>query len=213
MVYFYYNQYNRYIHSKCVVGLINLYFYVMKIFICIRYYFNKIFQPISDLYYLTFENNILFIKNSKIVNQIKNLDGIDNITNIYINYDYIIYKINVQDKCLITIHNDINNINDLGNNDCEVHPCNFTFLLVVIKTNEKSYDITEFLKNPKNYYYVTNNILFNKLFMNWLFISHIKEELLEYSIVFLDNTITEITIDKTQYIKLNNTNYDIINVN
>lgn len=214
MVYFYYNRlnyFNRYRYDIFYNCLINLYFCTMKIFIHIRYYYNKISEPISYVYYLTLKhNNILFITNSKIVGKFKNLD---NITNINYAYDYIIYKRDLQNKVFITIHNDIIDIIDIKNNNSEFYPCNFTFLLVVIKTNDMSYDITDFLKNPKNNYYVTNNILFNKSFMNWVFISHIKKELLEYEIVFLDNTVTEVTIDKTQYIKLNKNNYEIINNN
>ena len=48
--------------------------------------------------------------------------------------------------------------------------------------------------------------------MDWICINHLHIELNDYTIVIMDNTITEKTINCSQFIKLNYDNYDIITV-
>ena len=191
--------------------LFNIYWYFIKVSICIyNFFFIKMILPIIYIYNLCFGNdhtsyNILFIKDSRIVHKFKNFEYNDNIN---IKYNYIIYKKILDDKTLITFNDHIDDIQQIKQ---EILPCNFEFLIVVIKVEEKSYDITSILKNKKNYYYVVNNYLFNVSFMNWLFINHIKKNFLEYNIVILDNMANEIIINKTQSIRLHKTCYEIIN--
>ena len=105
------------------------------------------------------------------------------------------------------LYNNINEINEINN----LLPCKFTFISVLIKTDTKSYDITSFLKDNKEYYYVCNSILFNKNFMNWIFINYIKNELDDYNILIMDNVCNQITLNMNQVIKLNLNNYEIYN--
>ena len=188
--------------------ILTIYWYLMKIFV----YFNNILKYIIIKYNSYFNNdqntyNILYIKDSLIVSKSKTIDSIDPIDKLYINYDYIIYKILSNEKILMALYTCIDDIS------IELTPCNFEFLLVMVKVNGESYDISSILKNNNNYYYIVNNYLFNKSFMNWLFINHLKKinTFLKYDIVFLDNMANENTINETQYIKLNKTNYEIIN--
>ena len=181
----------------------NIYSYLLQLFI----YSYNISQYIIIYFSNIFSFNILFVKKSLIISKLKNIDHIHNIDNIYIDYDYIVYKKLLDNKVLVTFYN---NINDIKRKD-SIISCDFQFILVIIKVNNESYDITNILKNNKNYYYVINNYLFNDSFMNWLFINHLKKNLDEYNIVILDNTVTEIIINKTQYIKLNKTSYEILN--
>ena len=191
--------------------LFNIYWYFMKIYIYIYNFCNvRIIIPIKYIYNLWSDTdhtlyNILFIKDSKIINKFKNTN-VNNIIsdNICINYDYIIYKKLFNEKMLFAIYN---------NNDefiFELTPCNYDFLLVVIKVDEISYDITSILKNKKNIYYVVNNYLFNESFMNWLSINHIKKSFVEYNIQIIDNNMDEIVLNKSQSIRLQKNDYEII---
>ena len=113
---------------------------------------------------------------------------------------------------IINNNNDINDINDIENKFGEIIPCNFEFILVIIKVDDITYDITNILNNHNNYYYVVNNNLFDKIFMEWLCLHHLKIKLNDYSVSFLDNSAIEQTIDNTKYLKLFKTEYTINNL-
>ena len=97
------------------------------------------------------------------------------------------------------------NIEDLKKN-INLIPCSYQFIYINIKIHDKNVDITELLNN----FYSINNIIFNTIFMKWLVEYKLELNLTNYKIVILDNNFKEIIIDNTQYIKLNNNNYDII---
>lgn len=100
--------------------------------------------------------------------------------------------------------------NKLLNND-SLKKTNFTFILVEIINSEDKIDITNFLNNTTNCYYLENNNLFDKNFIFWLQYNNldIKEN---YKINIIDNNINTIELDKTKYIKLLSDSYDIIEI-
>ena len=197
-------MYTKYIMNWIKNFLIDIYWQFMKIIIYTQSKILSIYKYIFSRKENEF-NNLVIIKNSEIVHSIYNLEKMKQ---LYINYDYIIYKKYYIDKLLINLHENINTLTPE-----EIIPCEFEFLFVSIKTIDNTYNITNILNNTNHYYYVKNNILFNEIFMNWLFFFHLKliNSLYEYTITILDNKANEIIIDNTQKIKLNINNYEIIN--
>jgi len=164
-----------------------MYNYLIKILYIFKFNKNKVV------------NNIFFIKNNTLIQSI-NIKNIDRIT--LFEYDYLIYKSNLEKSLLMTI---LYNIEDLKKN-INLIPCSYQFIYINIKIHDKNVDITELLNN----FYSINNIIFNTIFMKWLVEYKLELNLTNYKIVILDNNFKEIIIDNTQYIKLNNNNYDII---
>jgi len=149
--------------------------------------------------------NIYIIKDSEIIQKLENLS---NIEELHINYDYLIYKTITNNKILVSQHLTFDDIKQKQN---MIEPCNYEFIFITIKIQNDSYNITNILKNNNFYYYVNNNILFTDIFMNWLFIYHLKIQLEDYYIILLDHNANQIEINNTQSIKLNKNNYEIIN--
>lgn len=190
--------------NSITIFLIYIYWEFMKIIIYIH---NNIFS-ICKYIFSRKDNNfnsIIIMKNTKIIDTIYNLERMKL---SYTNYDYIIYKKYHTNKLLINLHENINTLTPE-----EIIPCEFEFLFVLIKIRDKTHNITNILNNTNHYYYVKNNILFNQIFMNWLFFFHLKliNSLDEYTITILDNKANQIIINNNQKIKLNINNYEIIN--
>ena len=186
-----------------------IYWYLMKKIIIIYNFFNRLITNIINYYYIYYPPivfNIHIIKNSKIIHKCNFLDVIlleDT------EYDYIVYNEDYNEMILSYLYNNINEINEIN----KLLPCNFKFISVLIKTNNNSYDITLFLKDNKEYYYICGATLFNKNFMNWTYINYIKKnlnELDDYSITIMDNLCNQITLNKNQSIKLNQDDYEIL---
>jgi hypothetical protein len=181
---------------------IQIYWYFIRQFILIYNYFYRIYIKLYKYYKYNTSNNIIIVKNSQL--SYKNLIKFNDL-------DYIIYSQNNNtndDKILTQLFTNINDIINIKNPLIE---CNFTFILVLIKTNNSSYDITKFLKNIYEYYYVNNAILFDPNFMNWISIHYIKYPLDNYTITIMDNCCKEVSLTSLQYIKLNKTDYEILN--
>ena len=134
-----------------------------------------------------------------------NYCDLETLTNI--DHNYTIYKEHYEDKRLTRLLNHVRDITIVRN---KMRSCSFEFIFVLIKTDTESHNITTFLKNNSEYYYVCDASLFNKNFMNWIFISFIKKELDNYKIVFLDHKCQEIIINKNQHVKLHESNYEIL---
>ena len=88
---------------------------------------------------------------------------------------------------------------------------NFTFILVEIINSKNIIDITNFLNNNTNCYYLQNNILFDKNFITWLQYNKFDIEN-NYKINIIDNNINSVVLDKTKYIKLSYDTYNIIEI-
>ena len=192
--------------------LINLYWYCMKLLFSIYMAVNKCIEKIQiiiDTYQICIpqsELNNLLIVNNSIVKYSNYIDFIK--TNEL--YDYLIYRIKINNVMLTQLIYDRDLINQLKNNKPNLQACNFEFIMVIIKNNNKSHDISNILKNHKNYYYVAGATLFDTNFMNWINLQYLNIELNNPQIMIMDNTIKEITLSGSQYIKLNQTDYTII---
>ena len=183
---------------------INILWNISKIVIDVYNYFANFIK----LYYINNNKkykNLYFIKNKKLILTKKtNYKQIE----LSLDYDYIVYKYNFEDKIYTIILSDIDNFNE----NKLITTCNFQFIYVTIKTDEKTIDITNILKDNKNYFYITDSILFNDVFMFWIFNYKLNIYLNNYTICILDNNLNKIILNKNEYIKLNNNNYEVINI-
>jgi len=127
---------------------------------------------------------------------------------LQLEYDYILYKYGFEDKIYTIILSNIDNFNE----NKLITICNFQFIYVSIKTDDKTIDITNILKNNENYFYITDSILFNDVFMLWIFNYKLNIYLDNYKIYIIDHNLNNIILNKNEYIKLNNNNYDVINI-
>jgi len=155
--------------------------------------------PQSELKNLLVVNNSI-IKYDNYVDFIKTKES----------YDYLIYRNKANTIMLTRLINNIDLIKQLKDNALTLQPCNFEFIMVIIKNNDKSHDISHILKNHKNYYYVAGATLFDTNFMKWINLYYLKVELNNPQIIIMDNAIKDITLSGSQYIKLNQTDYTII---
>ena len=188
----------------CMPYCITIYTKSHNIILCSMQYckqFAQCFYPKSD---------ISFIKNSIICYQCNYTDGTDYLLN---DYDYMVYTEIVLDKTLIKIINNMNQLIDSHNTNLIMQPCEFEFIMVLISDRNGSIDISHILKDKHNYYYVQDGLLFTKNFMNWLCINHLKRNLDDYHIVFLDNNTNEITLENHEFIKLSRDSYTIMSSN
>ena len=158
--------------------------------------------------------NIIGIKQSRIIFECNYYD-----MNYLLpsNYDYIVYKYPALNE--ITFLNVVDNLDYVAN--IEKHQpldigSTVSFILVKIKILDAvlkevdTHDITSFLKNQKESYYVNGAELFTKSFMDWVFINYLKISPTFYNIVILDNNINEVFLSNDKYIRLGKTNYEII---
>ena len=193
-------------NARLRIIIINIYWYSMKILINIytitSYYLSKMYRIINYLKYIynSNPNNIKIVNNSIIhsSNLIKEP------------YDYLVYTKQNEDKTLMLLTTDKNIVKQLIDNTINLQLCTFKFISVLIKANDQIYDISNILKNNNNYYYIIGGRLFDKNFMKWICLYHLKIKLDDYFIVFMDNNINEITIQSSEYILLNENNYEII---
>lgn len=188
------------IKSNILYYLLNIFWYIGKFILYLYSIFIKYFSSNNN----NIINNIYFIKNNNIIVNI-NKNKLKNIPK----YDYALYRYNIENYILLYILENINNLNKINNFEI----CNYQFIYVTIKVEDKTIDITNILNDRNNYLYTTNTIIFNNIFMIWL----IKHKLnlidyINYNIVILDNNMNEITINNKQYIKLNKNDYNIINI-
>ena len=188
--------------------LIKFYWYFMKMIIQAFWICRFGFNTVLNIYTYYFPkkidlHNILLIKNSKIIQKLK-----DNyFINTSVDFEYIIYKKPYNNKILIIF---LYNLDEIKTNPKYMEPCNYVFLSVIIKQDDCTHNITTILNNIGHYYYIPNNILFNEIFMNWLFINHLKIKLNNYSINILDNQANELLLNNKQYILLNKDSYEIM---
>ena len=182
---------------------VTLYWYLMKILLFIYKYYNKLLTFIFNYYYTYYPKiimNVILVKDSTIKYEC-NSTNLVNLKNM--EYDYIIYKDISKETPIVHICSSIDEINTKTD-----QLCSFTFLSVLIKTENFTQDISSFLKD-KEQYYVCDANLFNKHFMNWLSINY-KWALEDYKILILDNNCNDLIVNKNQSLKLNYDNYEIL---
>ena len=195
------------IYYKIINFFINILWNISKIIINIYNYFANFVK----LYYINNNNSnkkykkLHFIKNNNLIlTKRTNYKQIE----LSLDYDYIVFKYRFEDKLYTTILSDINDFNE----NKLISICNFQFIYVTIKSDEKTIDITNILKNNKNNFYIRDSILFNDVFMLWIFNYKLNIYLDNYTICILDNNLNKLILNKNEYIKLNYNNYDIINI-
>ena len=91
-------------------------------------------------------------------------------------------------------------------------PCNFHFISVVVKSNIKETNITSFLFNRTNNHYISNMILFDKSFNNYIstnLLSTTESDINEIHII--DNMANNFVLNADQHIFLYSDSYTIIN--
>lgn len=191
------NNYIIYTFYKIYDLLLTFYIIIISKF---TYYFNtinkKIFSPINLIY--IFDNKKLIAKEkydsfNKMIELKKLIEENNN--------NFFIHQINNLD------------INFFSNNNLltynSLKKTNFTFILVEIINSKSKIDITNFLNNNTNSYYLENNNLFDKNFIIWLQYNKLNIED-NYKINIIDNNINTLELDKSKYIKLSSDSYDII---
>jgi hypothetical protein len=175
---------------------------ITTILLCI-YHFNDIYIKICQ--YFNKKNYILFIKNSEIIKKqfFHITDDIVIMDYDSIKTDYYILNYNINNKNLVKVAQDYN--------DTFPTCCNFKFILVAIKSNNKIIDITKYLCNKNTSYYLENSILFDTNFKNWFDINYLNENLDNIKIYIIDHNANEFELDDSQYITLGLNNYSIGN--
>ncbi len=184
--------------------------YVMRIISNIYTYFYQIYYTKLSYYYPP--HDIAFIKNS----EIKFTCTYNNfLTMIFFsNFDYYVFNHTVNNQILKKISTNIEDLQiykDIElNKNLMLKPCNFQFIMVLFKIADDSIDVTNIINNKDSFYYVQEATIFDRNFINWIGINHLKKPLNNVTVVFLDDIAQEITLNSNQYIKLGTTAYTII---
>ena len=202
---------------KIILLLNNLYFLFIKAYTYCIYYSAKLYNNLHIKFNKnSYKNNIFYVKNT--------IEYDDN--NIIIHYDFIIYKYLVEDKETITVINknifnimdNIDNIDNMNIMDINVLFKNYIpklteykFILVKIIFNDIIYDITNIIKSKNNFFYVVNNKLFDKYFMNWFCKKYLN---INYDssmyIELFDNLLNKYIINSNNYIILETTKFKLM---
>jgi len=172
------------------------------------YYVNLAWTFLVTLFTSNLESSVLFVKDNHIIDTSEDAEFL---VKIYTN----------NQKTLIKVSNDINCENYENYEKCEeLECCNYNFILVLLKLSTKddenyNIDITSILKNNKISYYVSNAILFDKSFYDWLSIRHLNNKLGLGNTIniqgvdIIDQYAEHISITNKQFIKLNKNDYSI----
>ncbi len=186
--------------------------------LCSLYYlvmmYNYFSINIMNIFNYIWHYDIIFIKNNKIIKK-SNFNDLDLIPD----YDFIIINYKTEKYTLVKI---LKNISDhLGNYGVVKRiemlkkipaECNFKFLLVLLKSDVKNYNITKFLSNKFYTYYLQNGVLFDENFINWICIKLLKNKKILYAkkeFYIIDQRAKQITISENQHIILGLNNYCI----
>lgn len=187
--------------NKLIILLNNIYYLFINLYTHFIFNYNRLYNK--------------FKKNKKMQNLIyvKNYIELDD-NNVIFDYDFIIYKYLFDDLLTYSLFTNthFNNINKkifLSNYQPQL--TEYKFILVKLFYNNKDYDITNIIKNKNNYFYVENNILFDKNFMEWFCKKFLN---IDYNssiyIELYDNLLNKHEIYSNNYIILKKNNFDII---
>ena len=184
-------------------------YFLMKLLFIVYENFYHIYIQLIVFYNKNFNNyDIYFINNSLIILKYNYCD-IHKLKTLP-EYNFIVYKKTSNDKTYTIILDKLDDLNNFTNNETIIlEQCNYSFIYVAIKANNKTYDITKILNDNNNYYYINNSNILNKTFIDWICIYHLDKILYNYEISIIDNNINEISINNLQCIKLNKNNYII----
>lgn len=179
----------------------NIYFLLVKFYTYFLFYSNKLYNKIK--------------KNKRTHNlfYVKSYIEFDD-SNVIFDYDFIIYKYLLDDLLTYNLFTKthFNNINKkifLLNYQPEL--TEYKFILVKLFHDNKEYDITNIIKNKNNYFYIENNKLFDKFFMEWFCKRFLN---IDYDssmyIELYDNLMNKHQIYSNNYIILKKNNFNII---
>lgn len=190
---------------KIIILLNNLYYLFIKIYTYCIHYSKKIYNNLYIKFNQnSYKKNLFYIKNI--------IEFSDN--NLIFDYDFIIYKYLLEDIETISIisKNDFSNMNKkLLIKNYIPQLTNYKFILVKLIFNDIVYDITNIIKSKNSYFYVENNKLFDKFFMEWFCkrFLNINYDSSMYIELF-DNSMNKYKINSSNYIILKKNNFDII---
>ena len=206
--------------------MINIYWFVMKLYIFIIHKLNLSYNFYKELFHSISKcksKNLTLIKNSKIVNHYNYNDILLSDIN-HLEYEYLIYKYinSSESKNYIKLFNnllDIKDIKEIKETNISDIKSNISFIVVNLQILDddsniiNTYDINKYLKNDNECYYTNDSELFTNNFMNWIFIKYLKIIPSKYIINIMDNNIANIQITEKTYIKLYKNSYEIIEIN
>ena len=175
--------------------------YVVDKFLLLLYYLRMVYIYIINLYSKLYDKylneSVVFVKNKQVIRISKN-----NINSIKPDFCAITYNNGNQNMIKITDEFDLI--------DADIpEKCIFSFILVSIENNDKKYDITSVLNNNISTYYLNNSVLFDKNFMTWLSIKHLKNPIDNVIVNIIDHNANQFTLSGKQFLKLGINNYHI----
>ena len=159
-------------------------------------------------------NEIVFIENSTI----KFGCRYDNFFKLALpSFDYFVFNHNIDNLVLKKISSSIEDLpihlDQETNLPLLPKPCNFQFIMVLFKTGDKSFDITNILNDKDNFYYVQNATIFDNNFIDWICVKHLHVKLTGITVVALDNNVEEIILKENQCIRLGTNGYTVELIN
>jgi len=187
--------------------------YSIKLFVfdsmfTLIYYVNLAWTFFVTLFTSNLESSVIFVKDKHIINTSEESDFF---VKIYTN----------NNKTLIKVSNNTSFEEYKEYKEYEeLEGCDYNFILVLLKLstdNAENYtiDITSILKNNMISYYVSNAILFDKSFYDWLSIRHLTNKMGLGIVIniqgidIIDQYAEHISITNKQFIKLNKNEYSI----
>lgn len=187
--------------NKIIIIFNNIFYLIIKFYTYFLFYSNKLYNK--------------FKKNKKIQNLFyikSNIEFDDN--NIIFDYDFIIYKYLLDDLLTYNFFQKNNFVNvNKETFISKYHPnlTQYKFILIKLFYNNKEYDLTNIIKNKNNYFYVVNNILFDKYFMEWFckkFLNIIYDSSIYIEIY--DNLMNKYKLYSNNYVILKKNNFEIL---
>jgi hypothetical protein len=178
--------------------------YILQKVMLILYYFHLYYNYLYNFLVNYFYNNdILFIKNNKIIKYSKHSDNI----NIPV-CDFCV--INYKDNNNYELSRVTDNYSFIDFPDKRL--CNFNFMLVIFNIDNQEYDITKILKNNNHTYYLQDAILFTNYFNKWICMNYLHCFFNDITIRIIDHNANQIQLTSNQYIKLHSNTYSITEI-
>ena len=198
-----------------IVTSLNTCWFIMKCLCFIYNWLSRVYLQFNETFHIVPNHkNTVVVKDSVIIyecnyNDVLFFPDVD--------YDYAVYKYVDNERGtykLIQLVKRLDEIIYIENEDQDLLMSTIAFINITVHlldagANVVTHDITTFVKNSGESYYVTGAELFTPSFMNWLFLSHLKQSPTAYKISILDHNIKTVTLTESQHIKIDKTSYEI----